>query len=69
MTLTYGIVERAIFHLYFPEKTPGFAGGLAEFDSAIVDLVISKSKSLSKSKRIGIGMCGSDLDFDFDSDV
>jgi hypothetical protein len=56
------------FGFYFPEKTPGFAGGLAEFDSAIVYLVLSKSKSLSKSKRIGIGLCGSDFDFDFEPD-
>jgi hypothetical protein len=34
---------------YFPEKNHGFAGGKVEFDSATVDLVLSKSKSKSKS--------------------
>jgi hypothetical protein len=36
---------------YFPEKTPGFSGGLAEFDSSVVFFVSSGSKSKSKSKR------------------
>ncbi len=53
------------------KQTCDRGGGLAEFDSSIVDLVLSKSKSksLSKSKRTGIGMFGSDFDTDTDTDT